>query len=56
MPVKDNLLVIRMGVANWDGGVQVGRGKGLAGGLGFERIVEICGKNWRRQEVHSWKL
>ncbi len=27
-----------------DGGVQVARGKGFGGGMGFERIVEICGK------------
>ena len=32
--------------------VQVGRRKGFAGGVGFERIVEICGKN---QRAHSFK-
>jgi hypothetical protein len=44
MPVKNNLLVIRMDVAALTQWVQVGGGKGLAGGVGFERIVEICGK------------
>src|SRR5712664_1146893 len=44
MAVKDNLLVIRMDVAGLTQWVQVGRGKGFAGGVGFERIVEICGK------------
>src|SRR5712664_3317097 len=47
MAVKDNLLVIRMDVAGLTQWVQVGGGKGFAGGVGFERIVEICGKNQR---------
>ena len=31
-------------VAGSHSGVQVGRGKGFAGGVAFERIVEIYGK------------
>jgi hypothetical protein len=44
MLFKGKVLVIRMSMAGFRSGVQVGGGKGFTGGAGFERIVEKCGK------------
>jgi hypothetical protein len=44
MAVKDNYVVIRMGVAILDDGVQVGREKGFAGGWDSKELWKCVEK------------